>query len=137
MPSQSPEVPLKIFYDAGCKVCAWEIDQYLKKDKHHKLSKIDINDPKFDASAYHLSANDVKKYFHVLTPEGKVIAGVDAFIEIWKTLDTPISSVAAVWAKKLPFHTLLKIGYFGFIQIRPFLPRNKNIQCDDDSCKIN
>ncbi len=125
---------LKIFYDGGCKVCAWEVDKYVKHDKMGVLGKIDINASGFDATRFGLDAARVRKYFHVLTNDGKVIAGVDAFIEIWKALDTPLSSRAAKVARLWPIHAALEIGYSGFILIRPYLPRNKGIICDDGSC---
>lgn len=130
------EPKLRIFYDGGCKVCAWEIKKYLKHDSNGRLGTIDINSHDFQAEKYGLDRESVQKYFHVLTSDGKVIAGVDAFIEIWKTLGTPLSSFAARAAKVTPIHLLLRLGYRGFVEIRPYLPRNENLNCDDGTCVI-
>lgn len=125
---------LRIFYDGGCKVCAWEVQKYLKMDQNQRLGTIDINAPGFDAQSYGLDRERVQKYFHVLTPAGQVIAGVDAFIEIWKTLDTPAFRLAVRVAKTRPVHALLELGYSGFVLIRPYLPRNPEFDCTDGTC---
>lgn len=125
---------MKIFFDGGCKVCVWEVKKYLANDKKGVLGTIDINAPDFDASLYGLDANQVRKYFHVLNSEGRVIAGVDAFIEIWRALDSPFSSRAVKLATWAPIHLLLEIGYAGFVVIRPYLPRNRELVCVDGSC---
>ena len=140
MGARSSSTPLSnrlaIFFDGGCRVCAWEVEKYLALDRNQKLSTIDINAPGFQATEYGLSAEQVRKYFHVLTPEGKVIAGVDAFIEIWKTLGSPLSLLASRWAKFPPVHLALRAGYRVFVEIRPYLPRKDIPACHDGSCEI-
>ncbi|MBC7385339.1 MAG: DUF393 domain-containing protein [Cryobacterium sp.] len=128
------KTPLRILYDGGCRVCAWEVEKYQKADPHGRLLLTDINAPNFDAGRYGLDANQVRKYFHVMTPDGKVIAGVDAFIEIWETLATPFSLRAARLARLSPVHGLMELGYAGFVLVRPFLPRRSGRICDDGSC---
>jgi predicted DCC family thiol-disulfide oxidoreductase YuxK len=127
--------PLKIFYDGGCKVCSWEVKKYLAMDSRKVLGTIDINSPSFRAEDFGLDRNEVRKYFHVLTPKNRVISGVDAFIEIWKALDRPISRNAAKLAKFPPVHAALRLGYSVFVVVRPYLPRNA-VECDDGSCEI-
>ena len=88
----NPAAPLiHVFYDGGCKVCAWEVQKYLAMDSHSRIGTIDINHPDFKADNYGLNAVQVRRYFHVLTADKKVLAGVPAFISIWETLDTPWS----------------------------------------------
>jgi len=127
--------PLRIFYDGGCRVCAWEVDKYLARDTRGLLGTIDINAPDFDAARYGLDPLAVRTYFHVLTSEGKVLAGVPAFVEIWKALDTPAFRFA-VKAAALPLVSLsLRLGYSVFVRIRPYLPRKPYApKCDDGSC---
>lgn len=129
---------LSIFYDGGCRVCSWEIQKYMAADRRKKLALIDIHAPNFKAELYGLDAASVRKYFHVLTPEGKVIAGVDAFIEIWNALGTPLSLTASRWARRAPIHFALRIGYRIFVEIRPYLPRRPGSpKCEDESCKLS
>ena len=128
---------LAIFYDGGCRVCSWEIQKYLAADRAGRLTTIDIHAPTFRAEEYGLSAPAVRKYFHVLTPEGTVVAGVDAFVEIWKALGTPVSLAASRWARFAPIHLALRLGYRLFVEVRPFLPRKPGAPaCDDGTCEI-
>jgi predicted DCC family thiol-disulfide oxidoreductase YuxK len=135
MKTPTTSTKLSIFYDGGCKVCAWEVGKYLALDTRSSLAVIDINAPGFRAEDYGLDRNSVRKYFHVLTPDNRVIAGVDAFIEIWSALDRPGSRRAASLARLAPFHLALELGYSVFVRVRPYLPRNP-VACDDGSCEI-
>ena len=122
-----PEVPaplLRILFDGGCKVCAWEVGKYLAHDTHGRLGVIDIDAADFDAGAFGLDPIEVRRSFHVMTAKGQVISGVDAFIEIWKTLGTSKSLFASRLASFRSVHLLLELGYRGFVEIRPYLPRN-------------
>jgi predicted DCC family thiol-disulfide oxidoreductase YuxK len=126
---------LHIFYDGGCKVCAWEVGKYLALDTRKSLGVIDINAPDFRAEPYGLDPVAVRKYFHVLTTDNRVISGVDAFIEIWKALDRPFSRRAARLARFAPVHAVLRAGYSLFVLVRPYLPRNA-VNCDDGTCNL-
>ena len=135
--SSNRSKPLRIFVDGGCKLCAWELRNYLRYDPHHRLEPIDIDAPGFEAEKFGLDRQAVRKYFHVMTPDGKIIAGLDAFIRIWETLDIPFTRVTAGLAKMPPIKLLLRIAYRGFVEVRPYLPRNKAVGCTDDSCKLH
>jgi predicted DCC family thiol-disulfide oxidoreductase YuxK len=129
---------LQIFFDGGCKICSWEIRKYLARDTQGRLGTIDIHAPGFSAETFGLDRYRVRRYFHVLTEDGRVIAGVDAFIEIWKALDTRLSRGAARIARLLPVHLALRLGYQAFILFRPYLPRNTvpDAQCHDTTCEL-
>ncbi|MBL7714065.1 MAG: DUF393 domain-containing protein [Bdellovibrionales bacterium] len=132
---------LSVFFDGGCRVCSWEVQKYLDLDQKlnqpPKLIPVDISRPEFAAKDLGLDPLQVQKYFHVMTADGKVIVGVDAFIEIWRTLGSPVSSIAARLAKMGWVHAALRLGYQIFVQIRPFLPRKKGEPvCDDGTCSI-
>lgn len=133
---------LSIFYDGGCRVCSWEVDQYIEKDRRlhprPRLKTIDIHDPSFQAERYGLDSARVRKFFHVLTADGKVLSGVDAFVEIWRVLDSPVSSFAARMGKVGWVHGVLRAGYRVFVEIRPYLPRKKGQPtCEDGLCSVD
>lgn len=133
----APSNKLAIFYDSGCRVCAWEVEKYLAMDRDRRLETIDILSPEFRAGDFGLDPARVRKLFHVRTPDGRVIAGVDAFIEIWKTLGSRWSTRASRWAKIAPVHAALELGYRVFVEIRPFLPRRPGApDCHGGSCEI-
>jgi predicted DCC family thiol-disulfide oxidoreductase YuxK len=134
---KAPTAPrIHVFYDGGCKVCAWEIRKYLAMDQNSRIGTIDIHHPDFKAAKYGLDAARVRRYFHVLDADKKVLAGVPAFIAIWETLDTPWSRRAVKAARLLPIRAALEVGYACFIRLRPYLPRNAPVGCDDGACEI-
>lgn len=110
----------KIFVDGNCIVCDWEISHY--KQIAPKLFEIvDISQDGFDASQYNLTIEAVNKNMHVLTPEGEVKVGVDAFIHIWQRIEK--YNFLAKVVKAPLIHPLAKIGYKFFTVIRPYLPK--------------
>lgn len=117
---------LKLLYDGSCLVCHKEISYYKKNDKFNQLELVDISQPSFNADKYKLTDYEVNKYFHAITEKDEVIKGVPAFIKIWEVLPgfEKWAKIAKIW----PFTQLMKIGYLGFINIRPYLPKRKN--CD-------
>ncbi len=112
----------QIFVDGNCVVCDYEIAHY-KRVAPELFDLIDISDPKFDAAKYGLTPEAVQKHMHVLTPEGNLVKGVEAFAHIWsripryhfaeKLVHLPVVSSAA------------KVGYEIFARVRPFLPKKK------------
>ncbi len=112
-----------ILYDSFCKLCNAEIEYYKEKDKQRIFDYIDIMNPKFSAESFGLTKSDVHKYFHVITKEGEVLRGVEAFYYIWAELDTfhLLQKVYSLRIGKLA----MKICYVGFVKARPYLPRKK------------
>jgi predicted DCC family thiol-disulfide oxidoreductase YuxK len=123
---------LKIFYDGACLVCHTEIEIYRKHDENKQIEFIDISLPTFSEKEYPVTKKDLNKYFHIQTPNGLFIHGVPAFMEIWQLLPK------WQWLEKLTNNIIcrpsMKIGYFIFVYIRPYLPKRKN--CESGSCNI-
>jgi len=123
---------LKIYYDGLCIVCATEIKAYERWDKQGKLELVDISHPQFSAEAEGLDTRLVQKYLHIKTADGRIITGVDSFIEIWGTLNI------FKLLKKLAINSLgrkfFDLGYHTFVVVRPYLPRNKT--CDSHACDL-
>lgn len=84
---------------------------------------VDISDPKFDAAKFGLTRNAVNKHMHLLTPEGQLLIGVDAFAHIWSLV--PRYKFAETLVKAPVIHGLAKIGYSIFANVRPLLPKKK------------
>lgn len=123
---------LKIYYDGLCIVCATEIKAYERWDKQGKLKLVDISHPQFSAEQEGLDTTLVQKYLHIKTADGRILTGVDSFIEIWETLD--IFKVLAKVAKNSFGRKLFDIGYYTFVVVRPYLPRRKT--CDSHACEL-
>ena len=121
--ASSKQCQMKVFYDGDCYVCAHEIGLYQKRDKEKKIEFADISLDDFDATKEGLDAEEAMRVFHVRLPDGRLVVGVDAFIEIWERI--PNFGWLAKIAKRQPIRLLLGLGYQVFIRIRPYLPRKK------------
>ena len=121
---------LKIFYDGLCPLCSKEIDHYRKKDLENRIDYIDIASPGFDATAEGLDPETVHKTFHAKKADGTIIEGVDAFIEIWRTLEVfkPLEYLATSKVARPAFD----LGYKAFAKIRPLLRKD---ECTTDYCQ--
>lgn len=110
----------KIFVDGNCIVCDMEIAHY-KRIAPDEFEIVDISDASFDAGKYGLTPEAVNKHIHVETPDGQVKIGVEAFAHIWSRIPK------YRWANRaigLPgVSALAKIGYAGFAEVRPWLPK--------------
>lgn len=112
----------KIFVDGNCIVCDWEISKY-KQMAPTEFEIVDISDPSFDAARYGLTPEKVNRHMHVLTPDGDVLIGVDAFSHIWTRIPKlNWASKAIHWPVVYP---LAKVGYEVFVVVRPWLPKKK------------
>ncbi len=119
---------LEIYYDGLCRLCSAEIEHYRGCKHKGNLLFTDITKPSFRAEAAGLDPKKVHVHLHARSSDGTLFLGVDAFIEIWKRI--PEYQWAAKIAKITPVRLILKMGYAGFVRIRPLLPKKKQ-QCSD------
>ena len=110
----------KIFLDGQCVVCDLEVSHY-KRMAPHLFEIIDISDSKFDAAAHGLTTAAVNKHLHVQTPSGEILKGVEAFEHIWSRL--PRYQWASRLVKNSVVKSIARVGYAGFVEIRPWLPK--------------
>ena len=112
----------KILFDGNCVVCDMEIAHY-KRMAPEKFELVDISSPDFDVALYNLKKEDVNLNLHVVTPQGKILVGVNAFAHIWSRLQK------YQWASKFikwpVVNPLANFGYWQFTKIRPYLPKKK------------
>lgn len=110
----------KIFFDGNCIVCDTEILHY-KRIAPDLFDIVDITGDEFVAAKYGLSSEAVHHEMHVLTPEGEIKVGVDAFAHIWSRIN---KYKLAAKVLKLPFiYSIAKTGYWLFARVRHFLPK--------------
>ena len=112
----------KIFVDGNCIVCDMEVAHY-KKIAPESFDIVDIAAPGFDAAAYGLTPEAVQAHMHLLTPEGKVLTGIEAFIHIWNQI--PKYHWAARAIRWPGVYTLSLIAYDVFAKYRYLLPKRK------------
>ncbi len=85
---------------------------------------VDISSPDFSAENFHLQPEAVNKHMHIITPEGKVMVGIDAFSHIWSRLKH------YSWASRVIQWPIVRpvalVAYEIFASyIRPILPKRK------------
>jgi predicted DCC family thiol-disulfide oxidoreductase YuxK len=114
----------KILYDGNCVVCDMEISHY-KRVAPDLFELVDISAPEFDAQKFNLSRAAVEKDLHVLTPEGKLQVGVDAFAHIWSVIKK--YNILATFIKLPGIYSVAKVGYEIFTRVRPYLPKKRPV----------
>ncbi|MBM08943.1 MAG: DUF393 domain-containing protein [Magnetovibrio sp.] len=111
-----PNPKISVFFDGECPLCRAEIDVYRNQDVREKLSLVDISHPSVQLPRA-LTQSAAKARFHVMSNDGKLMSGAEAFIEIWRQL--PKWHRFATWAALPPFLQLIKFAYWLFLWFRP------------------
>ena len=112
----------KIFVDGNCIVCDLEISHY-QRIAPELFELVDISDLGFDASQFGLTTEAVNVDMHLLTTDGSLLIGVDAFAYIWSLI--PRYRFASKLIHLPGVHASAKVGYKIFTVIRPYLPKRK------------
>jgi predicted DCC family thiol-disulfide oxidoreductase YuxK len=68
--------PLTLYYDAGCPVCALEMDHLRERDRQGRLRFVDISAPEFDAAALGVPFAELDAAIHAQRPDGTWLQGV-------------------------------------------------------------
>jgi predicted DCC family thiol-disulfide oxidoreductase YuxK len=110
----------KILYDGNCIVCDVEIAHY-KRLAPEVFELLDISSAQFRAQDLGLTKEAVDKHMHVMTPEGDILKGVDAFVHIWSRLKG--YRVLCPIVKAPGIYQGAKIGYEIFARYRKYLPK--------------
>tara|TARA_X000000950_G_scaffold212800_1_gene256015 strand:+ start:185 stop:532 length:348 start_codon:yes stop_codon:yes gene_type:complete len=74
---------IKVFYDGNCKVCDREISYYKKNDSNKKFEWVNIHNSRSEINRLNIQKKELMDVLHIETESGKILKGVDAFLEIW------------------------------------------------------
>jgi predicted DCC family thiol-disulfide oxidoreductase YuxK len=77
---------LQVFYDGACPLCRRQMNRYRRLDTCGKLEWVDTTRPGFRAEAFGLDPRRLQEAMHARFPDGRVVAGVTAFVAIWNAL---------------------------------------------------
>ena len=110
----------KILVDGNCIVCDLEVSHYARL-LPEAFEIVNIAAPDFNAALFGLRAEAVQRELHVLTPDGRVLTGVDSFAHIWDQI--PSYRWAARWIRWWPINPFARVGYVIFARLRPYLPK--------------
>jgi predicted DCC family thiol-disulfide oxidoreductase YuxK len=125
--------PLRVYFDGLCPLCAREIAVYQRRSNDGRIAFIDITEANFSAEAEGLDAKEVNRRFHAKDGSGTIFTGPLAFVEIWKRI--PAFGFAVRLAGLPGAGLAMQFGYWGFMNLRPFLPRLKRADsCDTGHC---
>lgn len=129
----SPFFPLQIFYDGSCRVCAAEIEHYLRRDHGGRLQAVDISAPDFVAPAG-LSREALLYQLHVIDRNGAIYRNVAAFQAIWLAFPAaPFYRLLATLVDLPLLHPLARYGYRCFARLRRYLPQRR--ACASGVCR--
>lgn len=120
-----------IYYDGGCPVCDREIAFYRRRVGAGELRFADISRVHGANVAPDLRRDAAMAELHVRDERGELVAGVDAFIALWRRL--PGLRWMAVLGTLPGLRQLLGMGYAGFLRWRE---RDLERRCEGGVCKV-
>ena len=110
-----------VFFDGKCPLCTREISFYRGQRGAEDINWVDVTKANLDNLPSGLTRKDALARFHVLTTEGELVSGGNAFSSLWLSLP------AFQWAGKLFkisfLALLLERAYKIFLPCRPLLQR--------------
>ena len=110
-----------VFYDGACPLCRKEIGFYQRQKGAEQVHWQDVSESDGGDVAPGLSCQAALAKFHVMTADGRLLQGGEAFAALWTRLPR------FRWLGRIgmtpPFRWLLNLGYSLFLPVRPFLQR--------------
>ena len=125
---------LQVFFDGACPICTREVRHYSRRDRDNQIKWIDIAAPAFKAADYGLDPAAIHKAMHARTAEGRVYAGVDAFIQIWRAIPHSFFASFALLLLRIPgMMSIARLFYHWFARNRYRLTG----RCTPEGCAIH
>ncbi len=113
--SMGDDVP-SIYYDGSCPLCTAEINHYASRIGRSKLQLVDVSMEGADLKS-DLGVEDAMSRFHVRKPDGELLSGAKAFVEVWRL--APGWTWAACLASIPGVLPIMEFSYRGFLLVRP------------------
>ena len=115
-PNPSSEL-LRVYYDGGCPICRAEISAYQRAPGGESICWTDVTRSTPDALGTDLDPKLALARFHVRKPDGTLLSGAAAFVEVWGHLRNWrwLSAVGRLPGVLL----LMEFGYRMFLKLRP------------------
>ena len=123
----------RLLYDGECPFCSREVSWLKRRDRAGNLELEDIAALDFDPAMYGLTREEVTRVLHGVRPDGKVLKGMDAVREAYRTVG--LGWVLA--ATSLPgLRSLTDLFYGCFARNRGVLGRLLHSGCSGDRCGV-
>lgn len=117
----TPETPLVMYHDGTCPLCAVEVAHYRGVDRDGALAFCDAAADAEGLADAGLSRDAALARLHVRRPDGTVVSGARAFVEIWRRL--PGWRRIAPIAGAPPIIWILEGLYRVSLTLRPWIAR--------------
>ena len=105
-----------VYFDGNCPICSREIATYRRSRGGETIDWIDASHCEAAALSGDLDRAAALQRFHVRGPDGTLISGAAAFVEIWKRL--PAFSRLARLCSGPRVLAILDALYGGFLRLR-------------------
>ena len=109
-----------VYFDGSCPLCRAEIGHYRGMDRNGALCFVDVSAPGAKGPEG-MTQQRAMERFHVRAPDGRIMSGAAAFVEVWARL--PGWRWVALAAALPGALTALEFGYRLFLPVRPLLSR--------------
>ena len=111
---------LKVFFDGACPACSKEIALYQRADRQQAIDWLDVAQTA-NSLSLPLPRETLLRRFHVQRPDGKIVSGARAFIEVWAAL--PGWRWLARLCRTPGVPGALEVSYRIFLNLRPALQK--------------
>lgn len=108
---------LSVYFDGGCPVCRAEISSYQSGPGGDGICWLDVTKVSADELGPGLVPEAAIARFHVRRPDGELVSGAAAFVEVWKQL--PRWRWLATMAQFPGAIGLMEYAYRLFLKVRP------------------
>ena len=115
----SDEQHVTVLFDGSCPLCRREIAYYEGLKSTVPIEWLDISDTSISVPLTDVSRADALKKFHVITQNGCILEGAEAFLFVWSNF-TGLSYLRVLRGVR-PLVYLLEILYNIFLFFRPVL----------------
>ncbi len=122
----TPDPALSVYFDGGCPLCRAEIAAYQRLQGADRLRWLNLESCSADELGPGLDRQAALKRMHVRRPDGQLIDGAAAFVEIWSVL--PAWAWLARTARIPGMVAVMEVGYRMFLALRP-LWRKPTARC--------
>lgn len=114
----TPTLPLTLYVDANCPLCAREIRLLQRRADPERLHLVDISATEFDATTVGRSREQLGRTLHARSADGRWLTGIDATYWSWHCADLGSWVTPLRWKSLRPFWLIV---YRVFAQLRPRL----------------
>lgn len=112
--------PTEVMFDGACPLCLREIALYRRLKANEAISWVDVSAGNFQPPAGMTKAQLLKR-FHLITPDGELLSGAEAFVFVWNRL--PGWRWLGFFSRLPGMLFLMERVYLGFLIVRPTLQK--------------